>query len=144
MMLAHDRALGMPEDEPAAGVFLDREEIELGAELAMVALLRFLEHEQIRVELGLRRESRAVDALQHRVVLVAAPVRAGDAHQLERADLAGAVRVAAAAQIGEVADRVERDRFAFGDLARQFDFVRVAGESGRGLRRASTRRPVIS
>ena len=124
-MLAHERALGMPEHEPAAGVFFDRVEVELWTELAMVALCRFLEKDQVVVEFLLRRKGRAVDALQHRVVLVAAPVRAGDADQFDRADLAGRLRVAAAAQIGELADRVERDRFVLGDLARQLDLERV-------------------
>ena len=99
--VAHDRALGMPEDETAAGLLLDRKEIELGAELAMVAPLRFFEACEVRVELRAVVPRRAVDALQHRVVLVAAPVRAGDAGQLERADSAGRVGVAAAAEIGE-------------------------------------------
>ena len=72
-------------------------------------------------------------------MLVAAPVRAGDAHQLERADLAGRVRVAAAAQVGELADRVERDRFALGDLARELDLVRVVAKALDRLARASTR-----
>ena len=38
---------------------------------------------QVLVELLLGLPGRAVDALQHRVVLVAAPVRAGDAQELE-------------------------------------------------------------
>ncbi len=50
---AHDRALRMPEDEAAAGVLFDREEIEFDAELAMIALLRFLDLMQVRVELVL-------------------------------------------------------------------------------------------
>ena len=63
---ADDRALGMPEDETAAGLFLDREEIELGAELAMVAPLRFFERAEIRLEFRAVVPRRAVDALQHR------------------------------------------------------------------------------
>ncbi len=77
------------------------------------------------------------------VVLVAAPVGAGDAGQLERADLAGGVGVAAAAEIGELADRVERDRFALGDLARDLDLIRVAGEGVDRVGRGVTSRPVI-
>ena len=83
----------------------------------MVALLGLFEHDEIGVEFGLRGERRAVDALQHRVVLVAAPVRAGDVRQLQTADRAGRVGVAAAAQVGELADRVQRDRVALFDVA---------------------------
>jgi hypothetical protein len=70
----------MPEDEATAGVVLDRVEIEVLAELAVIALGGFFEKRQIVVEFLLRAKRRAVDALQHRLVLVAAPVRAGDAH----------------------------------------------------------------
>ena len=126
---ADERALGMPEDEPAAGVLLDRVEVELAPELAMVALAPLLRGTAGTRRAPLRRERGAVDALQHRVVLVAAPVGAGDAHQLDRPDLAGRVRVTAAAQIGELADRVERDRLALGDLARDLDLVRVVAEA---------------
>ena len=45
---ADERALRMPEDEAAAGVLFDREEVEFGPELAMVALRRFFEEREIR------------------------------------------------------------------------------------------------
>src|SRR5271169_6131357 len=38
-----EAALGMPEDQAGAGFFLDAEEFELDAELAMVAALGFFE-----------------------------------------------------------------------------------------------------
>ena len=55
------------------------EEVELLPEPAVVALARLLERCEVRVEVGLRVERGAVDAGQLRVVLVAAPVRAGEA-----------------------------------------------------------------
>ena len=119
----------MPEDEPAARVFFDREEPEFGTEFAMVAFEGFFDLQQVRVEFGLRMERRAVDALQHRVVLVAAPIGARDAREFERADVGRRFRVAAAAEIGKRADRVERDRFAVGDTAREFDFEWIAREA---------------
>src|SRR5665213_2394762 len=122
---AHERALGMPEHEAAAGVLLDRIEIEFEAEFAMVALRGFFEKRQIVVEFALGRKGGSIDALQHRVVLVAAPVRTGDAHQLDRADFTGAFGMSAAAQIGELADRVEGDRFALGYVACEFQLERV-------------------
>ncbi len=119
----------MPEDQASAGLFLDREEIEFLAEFAVIAFGCFLELLQMRVEFFLRIPSRAVDALQHCVVLVAAPVCARHAGEFQRADFAGGMRVAAAAEVREAADRVQRDRFTLGNLLREFDLVRVAVES---------------
>ena len=55
--------------EHGAGPFLlEMEQVHLAAELAVVALLRFLELMEIGVELLLLGEGGAVDAGQHRVV----------------------------------------------------------------------------
>src|SRR4051794_33590316 len=86
------------------------EEVELRPEPAVVALLRLLQALQMEVEIGLRVEGRAVDAGQLRVLLVTAPVRAGEAGQLERLDRPRVLEMRAAAEVGEVALRVERDR----------------------------------
>ena len=86
------------------------EEVELRAELAVVAAPRLLEPLEVRVEIRLRVEGGAVDPRQLRVVLVAAPVRAGEAGQLDRLDRLGVLQVRPAAEIGELALRVEGDR----------------------------------
>ncbi len=130
---AHDGALRVPEDEAAAGLFLHAEQVEFLPELAMVALGRFLELKQVRVEFFLRIPGGAVDALQHRVLLVAVPIRAGDVHQFHRADLARRVRVAAAAEIGKLADRVQRDRLALGDFASDLYLIRIVCKPLDGL-----------
>ena len=75
------------------------------------------------VEVLLRVERRAVDPRQLRVALVAAPVRAREAGELERLDRRRVLEVRAAAEVGEVALRVERDR-AVGVL-RELDLVRL-------------------
>ena len=67
-----------------------------------------------RAARGMRRgrpgeEGRAVDPRQLRVVLVAAPVRTGEPRQLHRLDRLRVLEVRAAAEVGEVALRVERD-----------------------------------
>ena len=80
------------------------------AQPAMVALLGLLAAPQVGVEVLLGRPGRAVDALEHRALLVAAPVRAGRAEQLERADLARARHVRAPAQVDERTVPVERRR----------------------------------
>ena len=100
------------------------EEVELGADPAVVVRPRLLEPLEMRVEVGLREERGPVDPGQLGVVLVAAPVGAGEARQLERLDRLRVLQVRATAEIGEVALRVERD------VARrrvdQLDLVRLA------------------
>src|SRR6266516_2530398 len=86
------------------------EEIELYAETAVIALARLLEPLEVRVEVLLRVERRPVDPRQLRVLLVATPIRAGEARQLHGLDRLRVLQVRAAAEIREVALRVEGDR----------------------------------
>src|SRR5262245_9821052 len=67
----------------------------------MVALAGLLEPREVRVEVGLRVERRAVDAGELLVVLVAAPVRAGKAGQRQRLDRPRGLEVRAAAEVRE-------------------------------------------
>ena len=67
----------------------------------MVAQPRLLEELEVRLELLLVRVRDAVDALQHRVVLVPAPVGPGHGEQLDRADPPGAREVRPAAEVHE-------------------------------------------
>src|SRR3954447_13186154 len=89
----------------------------------MVALARLLEPREMRVEVFLRVEGGAVDAGQLLVLLVAAPVRAGETGQLERLDRLRVLQVRPAAEIGEVALGVERD-VALGGVD-EVDLVRL-------------------
>ena len=54
-------------------------------------------------------EGRAVDALEHLAVGLRLPVGPGDRQELERADLAGARKVRAAAEVDELAEAVEAE-----------------------------------
>ena len=85
--LVVDERAARQEERHRRRPLVEHEELELLAELSVVARARLLEHLQVRVELLLRRERRAVDALEHRVALVAAPVRARDARQLHDAEV---------------------------------------------------------
>ena len=98
------------------------EEFQFLAEFAVVALLRFLEHREVFIELSLVLEGGAVDALELRVLFVAFVVGAGDVGELERADVAGAHDVRAGAEIGEFAVAVERDFFALGNVLDDIEF----------------------
>src|SRR5438093_82261 len=83
-------------------------EVELAAELAVVALLRLLEPPQVFVELLLREPGGAVDPLEHRVPLVTAPVGAGGREELEVLHVTRRRHVRPAAEVDEVALLVER------------------------------------
>ena len=142
-LLADDAALGMPEDQPRPGQFLDGEQVELLAQHAMVALLRLFQLVQVLVQVLLGEERRAVDALQLRILLVAQPVRAGDVQQLERLDPAGRRDMRPAAEVGELAGLVDRDLFVgLGELLDEVALHEVAfrlersSPSWRGRNRA--------
>ena len=119
-------ALRVPE-HGADGLVLEVEEVHLLAELAMVAALGFLEPIEIRLELLRVGPRSAVDALQHLVVRVAAPIGARELHELEaRAEPARRGQVRAAAQIDEIALAIQRDRLVGGDAANDLGLVDLA------------------
>ena len=124
--------LRMPERRPRR-VLVEVEEVELRPEAPVVALLRLLEQLQARLEILLGEERRPVDSGQLRVVRVAAPVGARERGELERLDRRRVLQVGPAAEVGEVALRIERDR-ALGGID-ELDLVRLALglEPGAGL-----------
>ena len=92
-------ALGMPEHR-ARRLFLQMEQVQLAPEAAVVALLRLLQHVEIGFELLLVRPAGAVDALELRVLGIAAPIGARHLRQLEGvAELAGRGQMRAGAEI---------------------------------------------
>jgi hypothetical protein len=79
--------------------FVDVEQVEFLAQLAVVALLGFLDALDVLVELLLVGPGRAVDALQLLVLGVAAPVGAGQLRELEDLQEARVRHVRAAAHV---------------------------------------------
>src|SRR5690242_16545406 len=77
-------AVGHPQRQAGADIGREGEELEFAADFAMVTLLRFGQTFEISVQFLLVAPGGAVDALQLRVVGIAAPVRAGNLRQLER------------------------------------------------------------
>src|SRR5205807_10345382 len=78
----HHPAVREPEGRPGRDV-VEGVEVELAPELAVVALLRLLEPPEMLVELFLGEPGGAVDALEHRVALVPAPIGARGRQELE-------------------------------------------------------------
>src|SRR5438477_982780 len=108
-LLAHDRKVRKPEHQTGSELLVDAEQLQFLAEHAMVAALDLLKALQVVIELLLVGPDRAVDALQLRVALVAAPVRAGDRQKLERTDLSRPLDVRSPAQIDESVVLVHAD-----------------------------------
>jgi hypothetical protein len=76
-------ALGMPEDRPMR-FLLKVEQVHLRAQLAVVALARFLQLVEMRLQLLLVQPASAVNTAEHRILLIASPIGARYAGQLER------------------------------------------------------------
>ena len=93
----------------------------------MIALLSLFQQMQVVVEFFLAAPRCAVDPRQHRIVGVAAPVGAGDLHQLEGvADLAGRSHMRPAAEIEPVALEIDLEILVFRDRVDQLDLVGLA------------------
>ena len=121
--VAHHAALGVPVDQPRSHLLVDREQIQLLAEPAVVALERLLDAEQMSFQLRQGRKRRAIDALQHFVALVAEPVRSRDVGELERLDAPGALEMRSAAQVEERAVAVIGHLGAGRDLGKKMELV---------------------
>src|SRR6478735_12808036 len=118
----HRRALGEPQRQPRADLLAVHEELKLTAQPAVVAPLRLLQPLQVRVKLLLRVPCRAVDTLEHRALFVATPVCSGDAHQLERTDLARILDMLPTAEVEERPLYLDTNRLA-GQILDQLDLV---------------------
>src|ERR671911_2469593 len=97
----------------------------------MVAALRLFQPRQVGVQLVLCRPSRAIDALQHRPLLIATPVGAGDGEEFEGPDLARAGYMRTSAKIEELALLVGRDDLVLRQTFDQFDLVGVLTEDAQ-------------
>ena len=97
----HRAALGMKDREARADLRGKRKEVELLTQSAVVAQLCLFELVQVCGQrlFGLPRG--AVDALELRALLVAAPVRAGDAGQFEVTQVRGRGHVRTATEVDE-------------------------------------------
>src|SRR5204863_5577026 len=119
-------ALGVPEDA-ADRLFLQMEQVELAPELAMVAAFGLFEPEQVLVQFLLVRPCRAVDPLQLGIVRVAAPIGAGNIHQLEGLpEPAGRWQMRTDAEIDEIPLPVQADLLLGRDLADIFGLITFA------------------
>ncbi len=112
----HDAAVGQPERQSRADFFVEDKDVQIATQFAMVAFLGLFEHLQVLVEFFFVAPGRAVDPLQHGVMLIAAPVRARHRSQFEavRGDLAGMFQMWTAAEILEAVLLVGADHRLLG------------------------------
>ena len=92
-VVVHDapdgRPLRVPHGQAAPELVGEGDEVELGRQPPMVALLGLLERMEMLLQGGVGLPRRAVNALEHLLVLVAPPVGAGHLHELEEAEARG-------------------------------------------------------
>ena len=77
---ANQPALGMPENQSRTGFFLDAEEIQLDAQLAMIAALGLFDAMEMFVQFFLREKRDRVYALKLRIAFLTLPVSARHVH----------------------------------------------------------------
>ena len=125
---------GMPENQTGR-VVVDMEQVQLTAELAVIAFFGLFKAQQILLQVFFAGPSGAIHALKHFVFTVATPVGPRDLHQFEVLKLAGAGHVGTAAQIFEVAFTVQTDGLIGRNGGDDFGFVMLtqAFEISHGL-----------
>ncbi len=128
----HTHALGMEEREPRT-LLVEAKKTQLAAQPAVVALPSHLQPLQVLLQLLGRRESGAVDAGEHGVLAVAAPVGPGYGQQPHRPDPAAVGYVRSPAQVEKLSLPVD----AYGGLVRQivdeFELVGLVGKKHERL-----------
>ena len=132
--LGDDCAAWKKHRQTRTDIIVENEQFQFASELAMVALLRFLQHCEVVVEFLFGFERRAVNALKLRICFVAFVVHAGDACEFERADVSRAHHVRPRAEIDEIAVSIERDFFVgrnvFDDVELELAGVRSFAQRG--------------
>ena len=117
---------------------MEEKQAELAADLAVVALLRFLDAREVCLQLVLAEERRAVDALHRLIARIALPVRVRRRQQLERLQPAAGRHVRTDAEVDErvaVLDRVDRHVLLAGRLLLdQLHLERLAAPAEEGDR----------
>ena len=101
-------------------------QVEFFAQLAVVTLFGFFQHGQVLLQIVLAGPGCAVNALQHFIAVVTAPVGACHLHELEEFELAGAGHMRAAAQVFKSAFAVQRDIFTGRNAADDLGLVVLA------------------
>ncbi|TWK47196.1 hypothetical protein CHCC20348_3979 [Bacillus paralicheniformis] len=127
--------LWQPKRQPLPYLLRNRKQLQFFSELSMVAFFCFLKEAKMLIKLRFFEESRTINALEHLVVAVSAPVCSRKAQQFELLDFSCRRNVNTAAQIEEFALLIDRYRFTFRNRIKQFQFQIIAdfGKPGSGF-----------
>ena len=123
--IAHLGAAWQPQRQTETHPSGEGEELHLLAELAMVALLCFFEHDKVFVKHALFREGDTVDSGELLPALVAFPVGSGDGGKLHRLDVVHVQDVRATAKAREISVLIKCNRSVF-EVRNELQLVRVA------------------
>ena len=128
-------ALGQPVGHAGSGL-VQEEQVQLGAQNAVVALLGLLQQAQMLLHLGLGGEGNDLDALEAFAVGIAMPINGADGVDLKipAQKLTGVGNVGAGAQILIVgAGIIDGDGLPLGNFVDKLQFVRLVGKLGLRL-----------
>ena len=143
-LLDHHAAVRQPEGQAGTDLVVEHVDLKIAAQLAVVALLGFFQLMEVVLQLLGIFPGRAVDALEHLILLVAAPVGTGNVHQLEGIllDLLRTLDMRPAAQVRERVVLVDRDLRLFPEriavfveaaFFQAFDEFQLVGLVGKDL-----------
>ena len=119
-----------------AGPIVHHVDAQLAAELAVIALLGFLQAREVGLQVFLGKPGGAVDALEHLALAVAAPVGARHLHQLEGLGIyhARARDVRPGAQVHKVAVAIDGDGGVVVEVVDVLELEALVAEHLLGLR----------
>ena len=121
--LAHYRALRLPQHEPLAHQRVDHEQVELLAQHAVITFPGFFQHVQVFLQFFGLFPGGAVDAREHLVLFVAAPVGPGGLAECDADSLR--VDLAAVGHVRPPAEVLERVLLVGCDRHRAFDGIAI-------------------
>src|SRR5262245_70181 len=116
----------MPEHETGTYFILDGDQIQFFPELPVVATLDFFQSRKMGIEFRFGRERGAIDPLEHRVALIAAPVGASRVEQFDGSDMARRGQVRATAEIDKIPLRIGRNGLSVGKTFNQLYLIVLA------------------
>ncbi len=131
--LDEDGSVGKPEGEARPDIFVEGEEFEFAAQLAVVTFARLFEKGEVGLQFGFVFESGAVDALELRIAFVALVIGAGHMGEAECADVASAHDMGSGAEVQKVTVSEQGDLFVVGDVLDDVGFEAIGcGPFGEG------------
>ena len=129
--IPYNHAVGVEERE-ARSFVVQTEKIQFAPQFAVIAPLRLLKHGKVFLEGSIGQKCRAVYALKHFVLRIAAPIRAVNRRQFHGFYFAGTHNVRTCAQVGKLALGIKRNHRIFGQIVNELHFI-IFAQIGKEL-----------